>query len=174
MATGKVVQVIGTVVDIEFPADELPNLFDALELDNVGEKLTLEVQQHVGNNWVRCLALGATDGLARGVEVNDTGQKVSVPVGPETLGRLFDVLGEPLDNLGPLETAQKCPIHRDPPPFAHRVQPAAAPPDRNRTTTSAPRNLLTRAADAAGGRPARRRAVRRLPCGARSTRRSAA
>ncbi|MCI0788577.1 MAG: F0F1 ATP synthase subunit beta, partial [Chloroflexi bacterium] len=110
MATGKVVQVIGTVVDIEFPADELPNLFDALELDNVGEKLTLEVQQHVGNNWVRCLALGATDGLARGVEVNDTGQKVSVPVGPETLGRLFDVLGEPLDNLGPVETAQKWPI----------------------------------------------------------------
>ena len=72
MAPGKVVQVIGTVVDVEFPADELPNLFDALDLDNVGEKLVLEVQQHIGNNWVRCLALGATDGLARGVEVNDT------------------------------------------------------------------------------------------------------
>ena len=122
MATGKVVQVIGTVVDIEFPADELPNLFDALELDNVGEKLVLEVQQHVGNNWVRCLALGATDGLARGVEVNDTGAKVLVPVGPETLGRLFDVIGNPLDNLGPVESATRWPIHRDPPPFDDQVQ----------------------------------------------------
>ena len=122
MATGKVVQVIGTVVDVEFPADELPNLFDALELDNVGEKLILEVQQHVGNNWVRCLALGGTDGLARGVEVNDTGQMVTVPVGPETLGRLFDVLGEPLDNLGPVESAVKWPIHRAPPPFDDQVQ----------------------------------------------------
>jgi len=84
MATGKIVQVIGTVVDVEFPPDELPNLFDALELDNEGEKLTLEVQAHVGNNWVRCLALGATEGLARGTDVNDTGSKVVVPVGPET------------------------------------------------------------------------------------------
>ena len=74
MATGKVAQVIGTVVDVEFPPDQLPKLFDALDLDNEGEKLVLEVQQHVGNNWVRCLALGATDGLARGVTVNDTGQ----------------------------------------------------------------------------------------------------
>ena len=122
MATGKVVQVIGTVVDVEFPADELPNLFDALDLDNVGEKLVLEVQQHIGNNWVRCLALGATDGLARGVEVNDTGQKVSVPVGPETLGRLFDVTGTPLDNLGPVESATQWPIHRDPPPFDDQNQ----------------------------------------------------
>ena len=122
MATGKVVQVIGTVVDIEFPADELPNLFDALELDNVGEKLVLEVQQHVGNNWVRCLALGATAGLARGVEVTDTGARVTVPVGPETLGRLFDVTGTPLDNLGPVESAVQWPIHRDPPPFDDQNQ----------------------------------------------------
>ena len=122
MATGKVVQVIGTVVDIEFPADELPNLFDALEVDNVGEKLVLEVQQHIGNNWVRCLALGATDGLARGVEVNDTGAKVSVPVGNETLGRLFDVTGTPLDNLGPVEAATVWPIHRDPPAFDEQNQ----------------------------------------------------
>jgi len=98
MANGKVVQVIGTVVDVEFPPGQLPNLFDALELDNVGEKLVLEVQQHIGNNWVRCLALGATDGLARGVEVVDTGKRVTVPVGPETLGRLFDVTGTPLDS----------------------------------------------------------------------------
>ena len=117
MATGKIVQVIGTVVDVEFPPDGLPNLFDALQLDNQGERLILEVQQHIGNNWVRCLALGATEGLARGVDVNDTGRKVEVPVGPETLGRLFDVTGTPLDNLGPVEVAQHWPIHRDPPRF---------------------------------------------------------
>ncbi len=117
MGSGKVVQVIGTVVDVEFAPDELPNLFDALELDNSGENLLLEVQQHIGNNWVRCLALGATEGLARGVEVNDTGQRVSVPVGQETLGRLFDVSGTPLDNLGPVEAGQHWPIHRDPPSF---------------------------------------------------------
>ena len=117
MGTGKVVQVIGTVVDVEFPPDQLPNLFDALELDNAGERLMLEVQQHIGNNWARCLALGATDGLARGVEVTDTGQQVTVPVGPETLGRLFDVTGTPLDNLGPVEASENWPIHRDPPGF---------------------------------------------------------
>ena len=117
MGNGKVVQVIGTVVDVEFPPDQLPNLFDALEVDNQGERLLLEVQAHVGNNWVRCLALGATDGLARGVEATDTGAKITVPVGPETLGRLFDVTGTPLDNLGPVEAAESWPIHRDPPGF---------------------------------------------------------
>ena len=117
MAAGKIVQIIGTVIDVEFPPDELPNLFDALELENSGEKLILEVQQHVGNNWVRCLALGSTEGLARGTEVNDTGSKVMVPVGQETLGRLFDVTGTPLDNLGPVESALSWPIHRDVPAF---------------------------------------------------------
>ena len=117
MAKGKVVQVIGTVVDIEFPPDGLPTLFNALEIDNQGQKLVLEVEQHIGNNWVRCLALGPTEGLARGVEADDTGSPVSVPVGPETLGRLFDVTGTPLDNLGPVEAAQTWPIHRAPPPF---------------------------------------------------------
>ncbi|MEK7807116.1 MAG: F0F1 ATP synthase subunit beta [Chloroflexota bacterium] len=117
MGTGKVVQVIGTVVDVEFAPDELPTLFDALELDNGGERLVLEVQQHIGNNWVRCLALGSTDGLARGVAALDSGKQVTVPVGPETLGRLFDVTGTPLDNLGPVEAGQHWPIHRDPPGF---------------------------------------------------------
>ena len=117
MGTGKVVQVIGTVVDVEFPPDQLPNLLDALELENDGQKLVLEVQQHMGNNWARCLALGTTEGLARGVKVEDTGNKVLVPVGKETLGRLFDVTGTPLDNLGPVEAGQKWPIHRDPPKF---------------------------------------------------------
>ena len=117
MATGKVVQVIGTVVDVEFAPDQLPKLFDALNLDKGGEMLVLEVQQHIGNNWVRCLALGSTDGLNRGTDVEDTGQQIMVPVGPETLGRLFDVTGTPLDNLGPVEAGQTWPIHRDPPAF---------------------------------------------------------
>ena len=114
---GQIAQVIGTVVDVEFPADQLPNLFDALEVDNSGERLVLEVQQHIGNHWARCLALGSTDGLARGSVVADTGNKVAVPVGDETLGRLFDVTGTPLDNLGPVEAAESWPIHRDPPAF---------------------------------------------------------
>ena len=117
MAKGKVVQVIGTVVDVEFPADELPALFNALEIDHDGETLTLEVEQHVGNNWVRCLALGPAEGLSRGLEVDDTGSPVSVPVGPETLGRLFNVTGQPLDNLGPVEAADRWPIHRPAPSF---------------------------------------------------------
>ena len=117
MGNGKVVQVIGTVVDVEFPPDQLPALFNALEINNKGEKLTLEVEQHVGNSWVRCLALGPTEGLARGAEATDTEAPVLVPVGPETLGRLFNVTGEPLDNLGPVEPREYWPIHRPAPSF---------------------------------------------------------
>ncbi len=117
MGKGKVVQVIGTVVDVEFPPDQVPTLFNALEIDNNGEKLTLEVEQHIGNSWVRCLALGATEGLARGSEATDTERPVVVPVGQETLGRLFNVVGDPLDNLGPVEPPQRWPIHRPPPSF---------------------------------------------------------
>ena len=117
MGKGKVVQVIGTVVDVEFPPDQLPSLFNALELDVDGEKLTLEVEQHIGNNWVRCLALGPTEGLARGVEAVDNEQPVMVPVGQETLGRLFNVTGDPLDNLGPVEPPEHWPIHRPAPSF---------------------------------------------------------
>ena len=117
MAQGKVVQVIGTVVDVEFPSDDLPAVYNALTLDHEGEPLVLEVQQHVGNSWVRCLALGPTEGLARGIDVDDTGAPVSVPVGPETLGRLFNVTGTPLDNLGPVEAGDHWPIHRAAPSF---------------------------------------------------------
>jgi F-type H+-transporting ATPase subunit beta len=91
MAKGKVAQVIGTVVDIEFPPDELPALFNAIEVTTNGQKLVLEAQEHVGNNWVRCLALSSTDGLQRGVEAVDTGAALTVPVGKATLGRLFNV-----------------------------------------------------------------------------------
>ena len=121
MAKGKVVQVIGTVVDVEFPPAELPGIFNALSIDNNGEKLILEVEQHVGNNWVRCLALGPTEGLARGDEAEDSGGPVPVPVGPETLGRLFNVTGDPLDNLGPVEAAERWPIHRPPPSFDEQL-----------------------------------------------------
>tara|TARA_Y100000588_G_scaffold293507_1_gene313173 strand:- start:82 stop:1503 length:1422 start_codon:yes stop_codon:yes gene_type:complete len=115
---GKVVQVIGTVVDVEFLADELPEIYSAVELQNDGEKLVLEVEQHVGNSWARCLALGATEGLARGVEAVDTGSPVSVPVGAGSLGRLMNVLGDPIDN-GPTvpADAERWPIHRKPPAF---------------------------------------------------------
>ncbi len=116
-AKGKVVQVIGTVVDIEFPPDGLPALNNAIEILLKGEKILLETQQHVGNNWVRCLAMSPTDGLARGAEAIDTGAPLSVPVGPATLGRLFNVLGEPLDDLGPVEAEEHWPIHRPPPSF---------------------------------------------------------
>ena len=117
MATGKVTQVIGTVVDVEFPPDGLPGLYNALEIDMSGGTLVAEVQQYLGNNWVRCLAMSTTDGLARGAAVVDTGSPISVPVGEKTLGRLFNVLGEPLDTLGAVETKDMWPIHRNPPAF---------------------------------------------------------
>ena len=117
MAKGKVAQVIGTVVDIEFPPDELPALYNAVEISHDGGKIVLEVQQHVGNNWVRCLAMSPTDGLQRGVEAVDTGDSLKVPVGRATLGRLFNILGEPLDDLGEVKAEEHWPIHRTPPSF---------------------------------------------------------
>jgi F-type H+-transporting ATPase subunit beta len=117
MAKGKVVQVIGTVVDVEFPPDELPALFNSIEIGTGENKIVLEVQDHLGNNWVRCLALSPTDGLARGVEAVDTGSALKVPVGHATLGRLFDVMGTPLDNLGEVKAEDSWPIHRLPPTF---------------------------------------------------------
>jgi F-type H+-transporting ATPase subunit beta len=92
---GRVVQVMGAVVDVEFPPEELPEIYHALEVQRDDSKLVLEVQQHLGNDWVRCVAMTSTDGLRRGLEVLDTGVPITVPVGPATLGRLFNVLGEP-------------------------------------------------------------------------------
>jgi F-type H+-transporting ATPase subunit beta len=117
MAKGKVAQVIGTVVDVEFPPNELPALYNALEIGEGKEKIVLEVQDHLGNNWVRCLSLSPTDGLARGAEAVDTGAALKVPVGKGTLGRLFDVMGTPLDNLGEVNASDNWPIHRLPPSF---------------------------------------------------------
>src|SRR6185369_3735853 len=115
---GRVVQITGPVVDIEFPAGHLPSIYNAVEILRPGaEPLVCEVQQHLGNNWVRSVAMTTTDGLARGVEVHDTGAPISVPVGDVTLGRVFDVLGHPIDNKGPVKSEIMLPIHREPPPF---------------------------------------------------------
>jgi len=121
MATGTIIQVIGTVVDVEFPSEQMPGIYNALETEVNGEPLILEVEQHVGNNWVRCLAMGPTDGLARGVTVTDTGLPISVPVGEPTLGRLFNCLGQPLDKQGNIDKAEKWPIHREAPKFADQA-----------------------------------------------------
>ena len=117
MATGKVTQVIGTVVDVEFPPEDMPSIYNALETTIQDSRLVLEVEQHIGNNWVRCLALGPTEGLTRGVDAVDTGNPISVPVGDPTLGRLFNALGETLDNLEEVESEENWPIHRPPPTF---------------------------------------------------------
>ncbi|MSQ41557.1 MAG: F0F1 ATP synthase subunit beta [Dehalococcoidia bacterium] len=119
MATGNVRQVIGTVVDVEFPAGELPQVFNAIEIEMDRGKLIAEVQQHLGNNWVRCLALDATEGLRRGAKAVDTGHQILVPVGPKTLGRIFSVVGVPLDPGEPIPAdVERWPIHRLPPPYA--------------------------------------------------------
>ena len=121
MAKGKVAQVIGTVVDIEFPPDELPALYNAIEVTTDSGKIVLEAQEHVGNNWVRCLALSPTDGLERGAEAVDTGAALTVPVGKATLGRLFNVMGEPLDELGAVKAKEHWPVHRPPPLLEEQV-----------------------------------------------------
>jgi F-type H+-transporting ATPase subunit beta len=115
LANGKVIQVIGTVVDIEFPQEELPGIYNAIEINTSDEKIVLEVQHHIGNNHVRCLSLSPTDGLERGAEATDTKAPVSVPVGRATLGRLFNVFGEPLDDLGDVKADIHLPIHHEPP-----------------------------------------------------------
>jgi F-type H+-transporting ATPase subunit beta len=117
-ATGKVIQITGAVVDIVFPAGQLPGIYNAVEIQRPGqEPLVVEVQQHLGNNWVRTVAMTTTDGLARGVDAVDTGAAITVPVGEVTLGRVFDVLGHPIDNKGAVAASVMLPIHREPPPF---------------------------------------------------------
>ncbi len=115
MNKGKVVQVIGPVVDLEFDEKNLPAIYNALELTLGKEKLTLEVQSHLGSGWVRSVALGSTDGLARGVEATDTGKPISVPVGEEVLGRVLNVTGQPIDNQGEIKARKYYPIHRPSP-----------------------------------------------------------
>src|SRR5574340_1289440 len=115
MSQGKIVQIIGAVVDVEFPRESLPKVYDALKLPSVG--LTLEVQQQLGDGVVRTIAMGSSDGLRRGMDVVNTGAPISVPVGTKTLGRIMDVLGEPVDEKGPVGAEQAWSIHRKAPAF---------------------------------------------------------
>ena len=116
MSNGKIVQIIGAVVDVEFPRGSMPKVYDALKLTN--PELTLEVQQQLGDGVVRTIAMGSTDGLKRGLEVASTGKGIAVPVGQGTLGRIMDVLGNAIDNAGPVETKETWTIHRKAPSFA--------------------------------------------------------
>ena len=115
MSTGNVVAIIGAVIDVEFPRDSIPKVYDALKLDETG--LTMEVQAQLGDGVVRAIAMGPSEGLRRGMEVNNTGDAIRVPVGPKTLGRIMDVLGNPIDNQGDIGHDETMPIHRKPPKF---------------------------------------------------------
>jgi F-type H+-transporting ATPase subunit beta len=116
MSTGNVVEVIGAVVDVEFPRDAVPKVYDALTIE-AADGLTLEVQQQLGDGIVRTIAMGASEGLRRGLEVSNTGEPISVPVGQKTLGRIMDVLGNPIDQKGPIGEEKRMPIHRAPPSY---------------------------------------------------------
>jgi F-type H+/Na+-transporting ATPase subunit beta len=117
--TGRVIQILGGVVDVQFPPDSLPDIYYAVEVPRTGkDSLILEVQKHLGNNWVRCVAMDTTDGLQRGVPAFNTGSPIRVPVGPNTLGRIFNVLGRPVDGKGPVESDTTYAIHRPAPDFA--------------------------------------------------------
>jgi len=115
MSTGNVVEIIGAVIDVEFPRDSIPKIYDALKLDETG--LTMEVQAQLGDGVVRAIAMGPSEGLRRGMEVKNTGEAIRVPVGPKTLGRIMDVLGNPIDNQGEIGHEETLPIHRKPPAF---------------------------------------------------------
>ncbi len=119
MSSGKVVEIIGAVVDVQFPMGEMPKVYDALKIEEAG--LTLEVQQQLGDGIARTIAMGSTDGLKRGVSASNTGAPISVPVGQVTLGRVMDVLGEPVDEAGPVEAEKTMPIHREPPSFEEQA-----------------------------------------------------
>ncbi len=115
---GTIVQVVGPVLDIRFPEENLPDLLNAIEIDNNGTKLTAEVAQHIGGGVVRCISMNATDGLVRGLDAVDTGGPITVPVGEECLGRMFNLLGDPIDAKEAPETELRLPIHRQPPTYA--------------------------------------------------------
>ena len=118
---GKVVQIVGAVVDVRFEKDHLPDLLNALEIDNNGKKLVVEVAQHIGDDVVRCIAMASTDGLVRGIDAVDTGKTITVPVGRQTLSRMFNLLGEPVDNLPAPEDAERWEIHRQPPSYEEQT-----------------------------------------------------
>lgn len=118
---GTIVQIIGAVLDIKFAPENLPKLLNAIEIDNNGQKLTVEVAQHIGDDIVRCIAMGSTDGLVRGTEATDTGGAITVPVGKGTLGRIFNLLGDAVDNKPAPETAERWEIHRPAPSYEEQA-----------------------------------------------------
>ena len=150
MSQGTIVQCIGAVIDVEFPRDQMPKIYDALKMDEIG--LTLEVQQQLGDGVVRTIALGSSDGLRRGMKVVNTGAPILVPVGPKTLGRIMDVLGRPIDEQGPVGAEKTMSIHRE----GAEVRRAFAQPGtaRNRHQGDRP-DLPVR--QGRQGRPVRRR-----------------
>ncbi|MFK8018964.1 MAG: F0F1 ATP synthase subunit beta [Pseudomonadales bacterium] len=119
MSSGRIVQVIGAVIDVEFDREAVPNIYDALNVD--GKELVLEVQQQLGDGIVRTIAMGSTEGVKRGLQVANTGSALSVPVGMETLGRIMDVLGNPIDDKGPIGEKERMPIHRAPPSYEEQA-----------------------------------------------------
>ncbi len=119
MSSGRIVQIIGAVIDVEFAREEVPKVYDALKVTETG--LTLEVQQQLGDGVVRSIAMGASDGLSRGLEVTNTDQPIAIPVGEETLGRIVNVLGEPIDEKGPVNARKNMPIHRKPPSYEDQL-----------------------------------------------------
>ena len=122
MSSGNVVEIIGAVVDVQFPRDAMPKVYDALRIDGFGDDgLTLEVQQQLGDGVVRTIAMGSTDGLRRGVDVANTGTPIQVPFGKKTLGRVMNVLGQPVDEAGPVGAEETWPIHRSPPTYAEQA-----------------------------------------------------
>ena len=117
MEKGEVIRVVGPVVDVRFPLEQLPELYNAIEVSLPDRKVTLEVVQQTGGGVVRCIALSSTDGLSRGMDARNTGSSITMPVGEATLGRMFNVVGDPIDGKGPVKAERRLPIHRDPPPF---------------------------------------------------------
>ncbi|HCP56481.1 MAG TPA: F0F1 ATP synthase subunit beta, partial [Pseudomonas sp.] len=119
MSSGRIVQIIGAVIDVEFPRDHVPSVYEALKV--VGAETTLEVQQQLGDGVVRTIAMGSTEGLKRGLDVTSTGTNIQVPVGVKTLGRIMDVLGNPIDEAGPIGEEERWGIHRPAPTYAEQA-----------------------------------------------------
>jgi F-type H+-transporting ATPase subunit beta len=139
---GRVVQVIGPVVDVEFPEDHLPAILNAVHIKDSGElgevaiDITAEVAQHLGENRARCVSMQATDGVVRGMPAVDLGEPISVPVGRKTLGRVLNVLGEPVDGKGPVEAESRQPIHREAPPLSEQSTESRCSRPASRSSTS--------------------------------------
>jgi len=132
---GQITQITGAVIDVRFKSGELPNILNALELQHEGKRLVLEVAQHLGENMVRTIAMDSTDGLQRGQDVTDTGQPIMVPVGPETLGRIMNVIGEPIDERGPVDDGKA--------PLRSTTKPRHSPNSRRNPKFSTPASRLS-------------------------------